>query len=218
MLEQVFKEASTPAHPFTIVSCKVVRNAKTQLSRGYGFVELNSRQAAENAIKKLQNFLLEDHALKLSLAAGAKKVEVDPKKAKLEEKKKSHQETAGLAKVEPDIEMAKSTKLIVKNLAFETTEAEIRELFKAYGAVKKVRLPKKVNSKSHRGFGFVEFVSIEEARNAFAQLQYTHLYGRRIIIEWSKPEDEALMNKAPPQVTHPIRKVEEPKNKRQKFN
>jgi multiple RNA-binding domain-containing protein 1 len=55
----------------------------------------------------------------------------------------------------------------VKNLAFETTEAEIKELFKAYGAVKKVRLPKKVNSKSHRGFGFVEFVSSEEAKGAF---------------------------------------------------
>ena len=88
MLELVFKEASTASHPLTIVSCKVVRNTKTQLSRGYGFVELSSREAAESAIKKLQNFLLEDHALKLSIAAGGKKVEVDPKKAKLEEKKK----------------------------------------------------------------------------------------------------------------------------------
>ena len=49
-----------------------------------------------------------------------------------------------------DQEDLKSSKLIVKNLAFETTEGELRELFKAYGAVKKVRLPKKVNSKSHR--------------------------------------------------------------------
>jgi len=53
MLEQVFKEASTPAHPLNIVSCKIVRNTKTQLSRGYGFVELTSREAAESAIKKL---------------------------------------------------------------------------------------------------------------------------------------------------------------------
>lgn len=193
MLEQVFKEASTASRPLTIVSCKIVRNTKTQLSRGYGFVELTSREAAENAIKKLQNFLLEDHALKLSIAAGGKKVEVDPKKAKLEEKKKVQEETSALAKVEPDVEEIKSNKLIVKNLAFETTEAEIRELFKAYGAVKKVRLPKKVNSKSHRGFGFVEFVSSEEAKSAFSQLQHTHLYGRKLIIEWSKPEDDTFM-------------------------
>ncbi len=169
MLEQVFKEISTSgSKPFKIISCKIVRNSKNQLSRGYGFVELDTREAAEKAIKKLQNFLLEDHALKLSIAAGKKSnetVEQEAKKQKVLEKRKA-QETV-LADVEPDHEELKSNKLIVKNLAFETTEGEIRELFKAYGAVKKVRLPKKVNSKSHRGFGFVEFISSEEAKNAF---------------------------------------------------
>jgi len=56
---------------------------------------------------------------------------------------------------------------LVKNLAFEATSNDIKELFKPYGAVKKVRLPKKVNSTNHRGFGFVEFVSKEEALAAF---------------------------------------------------
>jgi multiple RNA-binding domain-containing protein 1 len=161
--------------------------------------------------------------LKLSIAGGGKKVEVDPKKAKVEEKKRGQEETAALAKVEPDNEEIKSNKLIVKNLAFETTEAEIRELFKAYGAVKKVRLPKKVNSKSHRGFGFVEFVSSEEAKGAFQSLQHTHLYGRKLIIEWSKPEDDTLMGKPAPQITHQRKPEEPPKqqqlpNKRQKFD
>jgi multiple RNA-binding domain-containing protein 1 len=59
---------------------------------------------------------------------------------------------------------------MVRNLAFEATDNDIKELFKSYGAVKKVRLPKKVNSKSHRGFGFVEFVSSEEAKKAFKNL------------------------------------------------
>ncbi len=128
-----------------------MRNSKNQLSRGYGFVEVDSREAAEKCIKKLQNFLLEDHALKLSIAAGKKSnttIEQEAKKEKIIEKRKG-QETV-LADVEPVKEELKSNKLIVKNLAFETTEAEIKELFKAYGAVKKVRLPKKVNSKSHR--------------------------------------------------------------------
>ena len=45
-----------------------------------------------------------------------------------------------------------------------------------------------------RGFGFVEFVSSEEAKGAFSQLSNTHLYGRKLIIEWAKPEsEEALM-------------------------
>lgn len=71
---------------------------------------------------------------------------------------------------------------MVKNLAFEATAADIRELFKQHGALKKVRLPKKVNSQNHRGFGFVEFTNTEQALQAFKALQHTHLYGRKIVI------------------------------------
>lgn len=64
MLETVFKEAKVGK----LLSCKIVRNSENQLSRGYGFVELDSKEAAEKAIKKLQNFILEEHALKLSVS------------------------------------------------------------------------------------------------------------------------------------------------------
>jgi len=52
---------------------------------------------------------------------------------------------------------------MVRNLAFEATPNDIRELFNQFGSLKKVRLPKKVNSQSHRGFGFVEFSTPSEA-------------------------------------------------------
>ena len=43
----------------------------------------------------------------------------------------------------------------------------------------------------------MEFVSSEEAKGAFTQLQNTHLYGRKLIIEWAKPEaEEALMTES----------------------
>lgn len=73
-------------------------------------------------------------------------------------------------------------------MAFEATANDIKELFKPFGAVKKVRLPKKVNSTNHRGFGFVEFVSKEQAGAAFKSLRHSHLYGRKIIIEWAKQD------------------------------
>ena len=74
---------------------------------------------------------------------------------------------------------------MVKNLAFESTADDVRELFKSFGSLRKVRLPKKVGSQNHRGFGFVEFTSAEEAHSAFKQLKDSHLYGRKIVIEWS---------------------------------
>ena len=80
---------------------------------------------------------------------------------------------------------------MVKNLAFECTVDEIKELFKPYGTLKKVRLPKKVNSQNHRGFGFVEYASKDEALQAKKNLEHTHLYARRIVIEFAKV-DKAL--------------------------
>jgi multiple RNA-binding domain-containing protein 1 len=84
-----------------------------------------------------------------------------------------------------------SEKLMVRNLAWECTPNEVRELFKPYGSIKKVRLPKKANSANHRGFGFVEFVTKEEGRQAFKALQDTHLYGRKLVIEYAKKDKSA---------------------------
>ena len=83
-------------------------------------------------------------------------------------------------------EEAQSKKLLVKNLAFEATANEVRELFLPFGHIKKVRLPKKVNSENHRGFGFVEYATKEEAKLAFKELQNTHLYSRKLVIEYAK--------------------------------
>lgn len=83
-------------------------------------------------------------------------------------------------------EDVQSEKLLVKNLAFECTPDEVRELFQPFGHIKKVRLPKKVNSTNHRGFGFVEFATKDEARLAFRELKHTHLYSRKLVIEYAK--------------------------------
>ena len=48
------------------------------------------------------------------------------------------------------------SKLVARNVAFEATEREVRDVFKTFGELKSVRLPKKVTG-SHRGFAFVEF-------------------------------------------------------------
>lgn len=52
MLEQIFKEVQEGSKALSMVSCKIVRNSKTQLSRGYGFVEFETREEAEKAMKK----------------------------------------------------------------------------------------------------------------------------------------------------------------------
>jgi multiple RNA-binding domain-containing protein 1 len=83
-------------------------------------------------------------------------------------------------------------KLIVKNLPFEATEKDLRELFSAFTEIKAVRVPKKVNNfgahrdNNHRGFGFVEFLTEQEAASALKALASTHLYGRHLVLQYAK--------------------------------
>ena len=51
-------------------------------------------------------------------------------------------------------------KLVARNVAFEATEREVREVFRTFGELKSVRLPKKVTG-SHRGFAMFAFRDID---------------------------------------------------------
>lgn len=43
---------------------------------------------------------------------------------------------------------------------------------------------------SHRGFCFVDFMAVSDAKRAFETMcQSTHLYGRRLVLEWAEAED-----------------------------
>eukprot|EP00359_Climacostomum_virens_P004703 CAMPEP_0204905636 /NCGR_PEP_ID=MMETSP1397-20131031/5530_1 /ASSEMBLY_ACC=CAM_ASM_000891 /TAXON_ID=49980 /ORGANISM="Climacostomum Climacostomum virens, Strain Stock W-24" /LENGTH=618 /DNA_ID=CAMNT_0052074543 /DNA_START=1 /DNA_END=1857 /DNA_ORIENTATION=- len=153
----------------TIKSVKVV--TKNGLPCGYGFVEYEDEKGVKKALRNLNNSVLDGHALKLSVAKSSTHVP----RAKREREEVAEQEPT-------------QTKMLVKNLAFEATAAELKALFTTYGQVKTVRLPKKYAG-GHRGFAFVEFVSAEEAAAAFETLKNTHMYGRKLVIEWAKQED-----------------------------
>jgi multiple RNA-binding domain-containing protein 1 len=83
-------------------------------------------------------------------------------------------------------------KLIVKNLPFEATEKDVRELFAAFSEIRTVRVPRKSHTFSshrennHRGFAFVEFLSEAEAARALEALKATHLYGRHLVLQYAK--------------------------------
>lgn len=139
------------------------------LSMGFGFVEFVDPKHAEAAIKSLQSTVLDGHALNLKISQ--KKMTQAPKR-------KAEEETGG-----------RKSKIIVRNVAFEATSNEIRELFAAFGQLKRVRMPKKFDGK-HRGFAFVEFLTEQEAQSAFSALSSSHLYGRHLVLEWAEDADD----------------------------
>ncbi|KAK7320975.1 hypothetical protein VNO77_30986 [Canavalia gladiata] len=152
-----------------ILSVKVKKHLKNgkNVSMGFGFVEFDSPETAANVCRDLQGTVLDSHALILQPCH----VKNDGQIQKTVEKDKS------------------STKLLVRNVAFEATEKELRQLFSPFGQIKSLRLPMKFGN--HRGFAFVEYVTQQEAQNALKALSSTHLYGRHLVIERAK-EGESL--------------------------
>lgn len=155
-----------------IKSIRIITNQG--LPSGYGFVEYATEKAASKALRNLNNSILDGHSLKLSESKTT--VQIPQKRSK---------------KVDQITEIKEEdnrTKILVKNLAFEATKHELKNLFGNFGEVKSVRIPTKVGG-THRGFGFVELLTHDDAERAIDSLQNTHLYGRRLVLEWAQVEE-----------------------------
>ncbi|XP_051125398.1 multiple RNA-binding domain-containing protein 1 [Andrographis paniculata] len=152
-----------------ILSVRVKKHLKNgkNVSMGFGFIEFDSVDTAISVCRDLQGTVLDGHALVLQLCR-AKKDGSLPKR------------------IEND---RSSIKLIVRNVAFEATEKDLRQLFSPFGQIKSIRLPMRFGS--HRGFAFVEYATKQEAQNALEALSSTHLYGRHLVLERAK-EGESL--------------------------
>jgi multiple RNA-binding domain-containing protein 1 len=161
-----------PAKAASIVTHKGGENDGQ--SRGYGFVEFESAAAAARALAKLHGSKLDGHALE----------------AKLSTRSSASFDEGGLRSSSASMQSQANTKLVLKNVPFEATKKELYELFKPFGQVKTLRLPRKFDG-NHRGFAFVDFLTAGEAENALKVLKHTHFYGRHLVIAPAK-DDESL--------------------------
>lgn len=80
--------------------------------------------------------------------------------------------------------------LYVGNLPHSTTEAELRNIFEAHGAVEKVSLMTDRDTGRSRGFAFVEMTDASAADKAIAALNGTELGGRALTINEAKPKSD----------------------------
>jgi RNA recognition motif-containing protein len=76
--------------------------------------------------------------------------------------------------------------LYVGNLAFTTTEQELRTLFETRGVVERVNVVTDLQTGRARGFAFVEMAHPAEADKASAALTGTSLGGRTLKVNAAK--------------------------------
>jgi cold-inducible RNA-binding protein len=82
-----------------------------------------------------------------------------------------------------------STKLYVGNLAFQTTSAELQDLFAQAGTVESASVVEDRMTGRSRGFAFVEMSTKEEAAAAIEQFNGKEVGGRALKVNEAKPPE-----------------------------
>jgi RNA recognition motif-containing protein len=79
--------------------------------------------------------------------------------------------------------------IFVGNLAFTTTDEELRQLFEPYGTIETVRIMTDRETGRSRGFGFVEMPDNRAAQSAIDALNGVSLAGRTLTVNEARPRE-----------------------------
>ncbi|BAU01830.1 hypothetical protein LR48_Vigan10g186600 [Vigna angularis] len=138
----------------TVLSSKVAVDENGQ-SKGYGFVQFDNDESAQNAIKKLNGMLINDKKVYVGLFV-------------------RRQERA------PGNESPKFTNVYVKNFSETYTDEDLKQLFNTYGTITSAVVMRDGEGNS-RCFGFVNFESPDSAATAVEKLNGTTINNDNVL-------------------------------------
>ena len=80
--------------------------------------------------------------------------------------------------------------MYVSNLSFNTSDAELQDLFAKFGTVSSAKVITDRETGRSRGFGFVEMPSDEESKDAMLGLNNKEIEGRAMSVSEAKQREE----------------------------
>jgi RNA recognition motif-containing protein len=102
---------------------------------------------------------------------------------------------AGKNRTHAAVEDAQTVTLYVGNLAYRTTQNEVRDLFQRYGKVQSVRIMVDRVTQKSRGYGFV-VLEQNAGRKALKELNNRDFNGRTLRVSEANERDEDKQNAA----------------------
>jgi nucleolar protein 4 len=165
---------------YPIKNALVVLDKETRESKSYGFVTFADVEDAQRAKEELNNTEIK-----------GKKIKVDFAEARQREGEEKRPRAGDRAKAEREqqIKDAQTPKLIIRNLPWTIkTPEDLQKLFRSYGKVNFVNLPKKPNGEL-RGFGFVSLRGRKNAERAIQELNGKEVDERPIAVDWAVDRD-----------------------------
>lgn len=165
---------------YPIKNALVVLDKESRESKGYGFVTFADVEDAQRAKEELNGTELKGKKIKVEIAE-ARQREGEEKRPKASDRVKAEREQ--------QMKDAQTPKLIVRNLPWTVkTPEDLQKLFRSYGKVNFVNLPKKPNGEL-RGFGFVSLRGKKNAEKAIQELNGKEIDERPIAVDWAVDRD-----------------------------
>ncbi|KAG1149282.1 hypothetical protein G6F37_001793 [Rhizopus arrhizus] len=192
-LEEFFGEIGPVRKCFVVTERKQTQSDQAEESKpvrnkGFGYVHYAMEEDAQTALTKLKNVKFKGRKIKIELAKRkSETAHDDNKKTKQPEPVPEKKESEPKEKVEPAT-FEVNARLIVRNLPWKYREADLSKLFNAHGKVHDVKLPRKWEGGPLRGFAFIQFDKVDEAKAAMEALNATEHHGRTIAVDWSIPK------------------------------
>ncbi|KAH0082981.1 RNA-binding domain-containing protein, partial [Aureobasidium melanogenum] len=165
---------------FSPVSVRVITHADSGRSKGFSYVEFADVDAATQALNAKHGTDLDGRTLKCDFSTprdnsnrSYDKNQVGARANAFGDKQQS----------------TPSTTLFVGNVSFNTTTDSLTGYFSEYGSINSIRLPTDRETGAPKGFGYVEFGSVDEAKAALEGLNGADVDGRNIRLDFAAPRD-----------------------------
>ncbi|KAL7322006.1 hypothetical protein PS15p_212101 [Mucor circinelloides] len=149
-------------------SVKIMEDAQTGQSRGYGFVRFHQQLDQFQALDEMQGCIIGNRPIRVSLAT--------PKNSRI----LASTSSSSLLQQLPAKNV--NTTVFVGGLSCPLKEEELRQYFEIFGNIVYVKIP------PGKGCGFVQFVSRQSAEMAIEQMNGYQIGSSRIRLSWGKSQ------------------------------
>ncbi|ORY82645.1 hypothetical protein BCR37DRAFT_346971, partial [Protomyces lactucae-debilis] len=155
----------------TVVSSRVVMDRASGRSKGFGYVEFSSAAEAKAALE-FNGKEIDGRPVNIDIST--------PRPAQQNNRAQSH----------GDVQSPPSSVVFIGNLSFDATEDAVYTAFGECGEIQSVRLPTDRETGRPKGFGYVQFSSVEGAQ-AMVAMNGHYVDGRPVRLDFSQPRDDS---------------------------
>jgi nucleolin len=180
-----FPELEDLFTPFgALLSAELMTDPTTGRSRGFGFIEMESTEAAQAAISSLNGSVVDGQALSVKEAKPARDM-MQPRGGV----ERPAPMSTGTDRPSSASGKAWGVRLFVGNLPYTARAAELEKLFAEAGKVASVSLVTDRVTGQSKGFAFIDMGSREEAAAAIKRFDGREALGRILKVNEARPPE-----------------------------